>query len=143
MNFLVFNFVSCYVKEPIGYNIASTSKQPMKYLKFVNAVLNCFPFVFAASLYTFYYWLRSFRATHEAGATSESIGLIGKVTRLAMPITFYSIIPNFILICTLVFLSQKTKEKIKGQILFYSLGIGIMLYLIFFDPADVLYWFID
>lgn len=115
----------------------------MKYLKIVNIILNCFPFVFAASLYSFYYWSKNFLATHEPGATSEGLGVISKVSRWAMPITFYSIIPNFILILTLVILAHKSKEKIKGHLLFYSLGIGIMLYILFFDPADVLSWLLD
>jgi hypothetical protein len=115
----------------------------MKYLKIANILMNCLPFIFGVSLYSFYYWSRNFLATHEAGATSEGIGVISQVTRLAMPITFYSIIPNLILIITLVILSRQRKEKTKGLLAFYSLGIGIMLYILFFDPADALAWLLD
>jgi glycerol uptake facilitator-like aquaporin len=114
----------------------------MKYLKIANIIMNFLPFIFGACLYSFYYWSRSFVTEHE-GQVSAGISTLRKITQPVMVITFYSILPNLVLMITLFWVAIKRKEKIRVNLLFYLLGIVIMFYVTFFDPIDVLSWYLD
>jgi hypothetical protein len=103
---------------------SNIEKRALKYIRILNLLLGCLPFLFAIDLYTFFYWSRSFIATHEKGITSEGLTILSRILNPLLSITFYAIIPNLMLLIILWGLSRNRKERTMPYFIFYLSGIA-------------------
>lgn len=115
----------------------------MRFLKITNLLMNCVPILFGISLYIYYYWSKSFHATHGIEARSYGLGVISRIAHWTLDATFFVFLPNLIFFIVLIGFSRVEKKSIKWNLATFAIGTVIMMYLFWIEPVGLLPWILD
>lgn len=113
--------------------------------KFLYVFFSALPFLLALSLFTLYSRAKSIDeySFKVNDLSNKSLVIHANITEILLNANLLACIPLFLSTIILLYYSYKKRIALKSLLVFYFIGLIILIYIFRLDPLHVLSWFYD